>query len=69
MTRTQHLGYLVLLAANQEEIFTGRVSMVFDFAGGSLKGSEVTAIQRKVNLQRLNESANKTLGPTETMAR
>lgn len=65
----QQIGHFVLLAANQGERFTGRVVMTFDFYAGSVKEINITGLERKIDLQRLNESANKTLFPTETMTR
>jgi hypothetical protein len=69
MTPLQQFGYFVLLAVNQPERFTGRIRLEFNFAHGILKESTVIGMERRIDLNRLNESAdNKTLDKTESIS-
>jgi hypothetical protein len=69
MTPAQQLGFFIRVLSNQGERFTGVVDMRFQFYAGILKESEVIGLQRRVDLQRLNESEpNKTIDKTESIS-
>jgi hypothetical protein len=69
MTHAQQLGYFVLLAVNQTERFTGKIRIEFEFYSGSLRESHVVGMERRIDLQRLNESGqNKTLDKSESIS-